>query len=59
MQRSSSQYKSVGALLPQSGNKKRDFGLWVAGATHVSTLLPQSGNKKQEFWVVGFRGSPR
>jgi hypothetical protein len=24
-------------LLPRSGNKKQEFGLWVAGATHVSS----------------------
>jgi elongation factor P hydroxylase len=27
--------------------QKKDFGLWVANATHVGTLLPRSGNKKQ------------
>jgi hypothetical protein len=39
--------------------KNKNFGLWVAGATHVGALLPRSGNKKQEFWVVGCIGSPR
>ncbi|MDR0671748.1 MAG: lipoyl domain-containing protein, partial [Oscillospiraceae bacterium] len=42
-------------LLPQSGNKKEEFGLWAAEAAHVGTLLPQSGNKKQEsgLWAAG------
>jgi hypothetical protein len=40
-------------LLPLRGNKKREFGLWVAGATHVGTLLPLRGNKKTRIWAVG------
>jgi hypothetical protein len=35
-------------LLPLRGNRKQEFGLWVAGATHVGNLLPRSGNKKRE-----------
>jgi hypothetical protein len=36
-------------LLPLRGNKKQEFGLWVAGATHVGNLLPRSGNKNKNF----------
>jgi hypothetical protein len=28
-------YNHISALLPRSGNKKQEFGLWVAGATRL------------------------
>jgi hypothetical protein len=38
-------------LLPRSGHKKREFGLWVAGAAHVRNDvadMKQRGNMKEE-----------